>query len=156
MKKRVKAKKGPLYRAAWVGPKVICACCDQEVGIQPASALHSEAHPAPIRLSKEEILEIYGVVRAAFMPENRMRCRGCNKATKPSKMYVLRPVENTELRGPLCTGCLGWTLLHLPDQYDPEVWAVGTSKRAREKIEAVEVPKKKKVKRRVVDLDTLF
>lgn len=135
----------------------MCECCGKPTGIRPASLLHSEVPNLVTTISATKIREIYALAKRVFSNDGYRMCLGCNQTAKWSKMYVFVPLGSPYMHGPFCVGCLAVETRESPDEYDPEVWEVATTKGAEKRIAKTNTtPQKTRVRRKAIDLDTLF
>jgi hypothetical protein len=108
-------------------------------------------------ISAEKIREIFALTKRALSDDGYRVCSGCHQTAKWPKMYVYLPLGSTYLHGPFCVGCLALETQESPDEYDPEVWEVATTKSAEKRIARTNTTEKKiKVRRKAIDLDSLF
>lgn len=135
----------------------MCECCEKPTGIRPASLLHSEVPNVVTTISAEKIREIYVLAKRALSSDGYRLCSSCHQTAKWSKMYVFVPLGSAHMHGPFCVGCLALETQESPDEYDPEVWEVATTKSAQKRIERTNTTEQKsRVRRKAIDLDTLF
>lgn len=135
----------------------MCACCEKPTGIRPASLLHSEVPSAVTTIAAEKTREIYALAKRALSNDGYRVCASCHQTAKWSKMYVWVPLGSPYMSGPLCVTCLAVETQDSPDEYDPEIWEVAVTKSAEKRIARTNTDEQKiRVRRKAIDLDTLF